>query len=122
MKDDLKEMNESRPKLPAPTAQALAAAQAINQSMDRCLRAIGIDPGPLTGKSHQMTALLIDSETNLPLLLDALRQVRNILDTHAQFWTQLQAHATAGDNSKEVAGKMVELCKVGQLIIDNATQ
>ena len=114
MKNDLAEMRP--PTEPKPTAQALAAAIAINTRTHAILKEMGVNTGDLDNECHRLTAQIIDFHSDIPMLLGALSHVRRSLQTQLLFWEQC-----AAKTKTQLARDMVELCQVSIAIIDTAS-
>lgn len=115
MKNDLHEM-QKQPSQPEPTAQALAAAIAINTKTDAILKHMGVPTGPMDDECHRLTAQMIDYHAEIPMLLSSLALVRDTLTAQLLFWTKA-SEKTGTPMSKDMA----ELCRASIAIIDTAT-
>lgn len=112
MKNDLHEMK----KQPEPTAQAMAAAIAINTKTDAILKHMGVPTGPMDDECHRLTAQMIDHHANIPLLLGALERSKAIQQTQLVFWEKCHA-----STNTDFAKNMAELCRLSIAIIDTAS-
>lgn len=112
MKNDLHEMQ----KQPEPTAQAMAAAIAINTRTDEILKEMGVNAGEMDTECHRLTAQMIDERANIPMLLGALERSRALAQTQLDFWEMCHANTKT-----DFAKHMAELCRLSIAIINTAS-